>query len=415
MAAAWRSAARPEAAGRPPVQAVLTVVASVEHTSPAAMTPARSTATRPAALVRELAHTLGLLPRPETRRHRRRAHRHRRRAGRVPDAEATRLTRARAAPAPAAGRSTRSRRPRRPGCRAAAARSVTGTAWPNHRGSPSSTNCPGSCSPSHHPPSSAAPPTCPRPPAGPAHPRHRRLPPHRRPATDSWRAATPAAASRLPHPAARCDLDHNDPYPAGPTSATTRLPVPPPPPPQPQAPAGPCTASPTAALRWTTPGGDTITTHPPRYGTDDDLPPPPSAPPSPGGNASSATRHPRRTEERPRTLLKRLRGRGCGPGSPRRAMYPENDRRRQPRGDTGAESSRAVGPGQPVRPWPSVPGQLDDLRVVHQRSPCPCRRCGRSRTYPRSQICRQRRAFCSTMMIDAVALIRRQRMKTSSW
>jgi hypothetical protein len=34
------------------------------------------------------------------------------------------------------------------------------------------------------------------------------------------------------------------------------------------------TRLPDGGLRWTTPGGDAITTHPPRYGTDDDLPPP---------------------------------------------------------------------------------------------------------------------------------------------
>jgi hypothetical protein len=35
---------------------------------------------------------------------------------------------------------------------------------------------------------------------------------------------------------------------------------------------------PDGGLAWTTPGGDTITTHPPGYGTDDDLPPPARSP-----------------------------------------------------------------------------------------------------------------------------------------
>ena len=34
------------------------------------------------------------------------------------------------------------------------------------------------------------------------------------------------------------------------------------------------TRLPDGGLQWTTPGGQTITTHPLRYGTDDDLPPP---------------------------------------------------------------------------------------------------------------------------------------------
>ena len=34
------------------------------------------------------------------------------------------------------------------------------------------------------------------------------------------------------------------------------------------------TRLPDGGLQWTTPGGDSITTHPPRYGSDDDLPPP---------------------------------------------------------------------------------------------------------------------------------------------
>jgi hypothetical protein len=75
--------------------------------------------------------------------------------------------------------------------------------------------------------------------------------------------------------AVRCDLDHNKPWPAGPTSETNlcclcrhhhRL--------SHQAPGWTMHRLPDGGLRWTTPSGDTITTHPLRYGTDDDLPPP---------------------------------------------------------------------------------------------------------------------------------------------
>jgi hypothetical protein len=82
----------------------------------------------------------------------------------------------------------------------------------------------------------------------------------------------------------RCDLDHNQPWPAGTTSEDNlcclcrhhhRL--------SHQAPGWHLHRLPDGGLRWTTPGGEQLTTHPPRYGTDDDLPPPtpPPTPPKP--------------------------------------------------------------------------------------------------------------------------------------
>jgi hypothetical protein len=38
---------------------------------------------------------------------------------------------------------------------------------------------------------------------------------------------------------------------------------------------------PDGGLEWTTPGGDRISTHPPRYGTDDHPPPGSDPPPTP--------------------------------------------------------------------------------------------------------------------------------------
>ena len=84
--------------------------------------------------------------------------------------------------------------------------------------------------------------------------------------------------------AVRCDLDHNVPWPHGATGADNlcclcrhhhRL--------SHQAPGWTMRRLPDSGLEWTTPGGDTITTYPPRYVTDDDPPPTPPAvePPKP--------------------------------------------------------------------------------------------------------------------------------------
>jgi hypothetical protein len=79
-----------------------------------------------------------------------------------------------------------------------------------------------------------------------------------------------------------CDLDHVTAYPHGPTSVCNlcalcehhhRL--------KHQAPGWTLTATGDGGLTWTTPGGLEITTRPPRYGADDDVRPGP-APPGPG-------------------------------------------------------------------------------------------------------------------------------------
>jgi hypothetical protein len=103
--------------------------------------------------------------------------------------------------------------------------------------------------------------------------------------------------------ALRCDLDHNTPWPAGATSETNlcclcrhhhRL--------SHQAPGWSMHRLPDGGLQWTTPGGHILTTHPPRYGTDDDLPPP-SDRPLPATPRATATA----TATRPLGILEQLR------------------------------------------------------------------------------------------------------------
>jgi hypothetical protein len=103
--------------------------------------------------------------------------------------------------------------------------------------------------------------------------------------------------------ATRCDLDHNLPWPHGTTSADNlcclcrhhhRL--------SHQAPGWTMRRLHDGGLQWTTPSGQKLTTYPPRYGTDDH-PPPTDPPPTP-------------STQQPRTLRERVIGRPRAPGEP---------------------------------------------------------------------------------------------------
>ena len=83
-------------------------------------------------------------------------------------------------------------------------------------------------------------------------------------------------------PARRCHLDHQRPYPHGPTSHTNlcclcehhhRL--------SHQAPGRRMLPAGDGGIAWHTPGGHVVVTHPPRFGADDDLPPPAAPDPPP--------------------------------------------------------------------------------------------------------------------------------------
>ena len=115
--------------------------------------------------------------------------------------------------------------------------------------------------------------------------------------------------------AIRCDLDHNTPWPPAPPAPTTSA-----------ACAATTTASatrhpagrmrrlPDGGLRWTTPGGQHLTTYPPRYGTDDHLPPPAPQPAPPAPPPADPAPNPAGSP--PRTLRERVLGRPRQPGEP---------------------------------------------------------------------------------------------------
>ncbi|MGZ4465067.1 MAG: HNH endonuclease signature motif containing protein, partial [Nocardioides sp.] len=108
--------------------------------------------------------------------------------------------------------------------------------------------------------------------------------------------------------AERCDLDHTTVWPHGATSEDNlcclcrhhhRL--------RHQAPGWSLRRLPDGGLEWTLPGGNTITTHPPRHGTDD--PPPPNPPPPETESSQPPPLDP------PLTARERVLGRPLPPGA----------------------------------------------------------------------------------------------------
>jgi hypothetical protein len=125
--------------------------------------------------------------------------------------------------------------------------------------------------------------------------------------------------------AERCDLDHNTPWPHGTTSADNlcclcrhhhRL--------SHQAPGWTMRRLHDGGLQWTLPGGQQVTTYPPRYGTDDPPPAPPQpepppAPPrygtdNPPPPDTAGTPMPNADTSRPLTTTERILGRRLPPG-----------------------------------------------------------------------------------------------------
>jgi hypothetical protein len=299
---------RPDAAGRPPVQVQLTVVAGVDTLTGGDEPGEVDGQPVPALLVRELAHALGLLPRPEEP--------PTEPEPAPPGSAGPQTTEAKAA-APgtpalesAAPQPTRGATPpvQIPSAPAAAGladllglRSTAGTALAQpptvavidelsgqllSLTSPTELRRAATCA---RPACRTGRTPCTHPPAGagigspPDSPGYRPSEPLQRfvRARDR-RCRFPGCRAR----AERCDLDHNKPWPAGATGCDNlcclcrhhhRL--------SHQAPGWTMHRLPDGGIAWTTASGDRLTTYPPRYGTDDDLPPPPTrtAPPSPPG------------------------------------------------------------------------------------------------------------------------------------
>jgi hypothetical protein len=119
--------------------------------------------------------------------------------------------------------------------------------------------------------------------------------------------------------ATRCDLDHTTPWPHGSTSEDNlcclcrhhhRL--------RHQAPGWQIHRLPDGGLQWTLPGGQQITTYPPRYGTDDADPPPPTAPTAPTDPSPTVPTEPSATAPAifpPLTARERILGRPLPPGT----------------------------------------------------------------------------------------------------